>query len=459
MHPPLTFEPYVLTPLDHLMASINIFFLLTFLHPRPSEGVPVLQEGLSRTLTALPYLCGNVVPKSKAQGKSNVREVQPADNLTGSVLQVQHHEHAIGTIDWDRVRYQEYIPLPNRKKITGPLPVVRFQANIMEDGIILSMGFNHSVMDLRGAVTVLESLAACCRGVTPLHDEILYAHGRQRIAEAILTTDAMGDLGDIEKAQVNPETKSRDNEAVHISRKFTFSPKRILELKRICTALITDGAMNKAGNFLSSDDIVTALLWIGMLRARNKNSRFASKETSLYRTINVRPHLQPFIPSSYIGNATMCIPYKFSTERLTGSSVHGIDEVFLLRDVALALRGGVNAFNTQHVREQLTRVMKSDDWSNLSFGDADIEITSWRRFGLCSLNFGDILGNVQGVEVPDARIKNTGYILPSNPVSPGSNEVPPWEIRIVLEGGAMEHLYQESLFRWASGMDTVDPRE
>jgi hypothetical protein len=466
MESPPTFEPFILSPLDHLMAPINIFFFVIFKLEHPLTGIPVLHEGLSRMLTTLPHVSGNVALSSQAQTRFNVWTVQPADMSIfeqAPMLRLQHHEQGIATMDWGAMPYEQYIPLPNSKKSPEPLAVARFQANIMEDGIVLCMGFNHLVMDLSGAMTVIKSLAAGCRGAAPFNDWVPYKQGRDKLFSAAATCDGVGYLEETDRPQRKTMPETRDPEDHYISHKFTFYDERIEELKRICISMIPKGNMSEPGELLSRDDIVTALVWIGMLRARHANSPLSSKETSLYRGINVRPHLQSLIPSNYIGNAAMCVAYGFPRERLVRPVVHGIEDVILLRDIALILRDGLNAFTSEHVYEKLIRVLRSNDWSNLSFGDADVEVTSWRRFGFYEFDFGSTLGKIDCVEVPDARIKNTAYILPANPtlasLSPDSHKVPPWEVRIVLGAGAMEHLCHEPLFRWASGIHALKPEK
>lgn len=88
--------------------------------------------------------------------------------------------------------------IPTVQFRTGVSPALRFQANVMLDGIILSFILHHQAFDGAGIMSILESLAVCCQNpratldllsTTPAKEQAT----RQKISEAAFANNATTD--------------------------------------------------------------------------------------------------------------------------------------------------------------------------------------------------------------------------------------------------------------------------
>jgi fumigaclavine B O-acetyltransferase len=444
-----TFEPYVLTPLDHLLPPAHMFTFFTFELERPSESIQILQEALSRLLVALPFLSGNVAMSSQIKDKVNLQEVRPADGptmLQFPMLQVQHHRNKVCAIDWDAIFNQNYIPLPLVMSSSLPIPVARFQANVMKDAVVVCMASHHMAMDGLGAMAVLESLAACCRNAAPITSMILQAEVRKQIAAATSAKPV-----DHHDGYGQPPHLT----AIPISRNFTLSAEKIRKLKETCNSIILGGAEDKAYPTLSSNDIVTALIWICVMRARQANSMLVPGKltSSLNLGVSVRTILQPGIPRSYIGNAVLVAPCSFPLKAMEGRGKYWAQDLCLLCDVAQAVRSEVQAITNEHVRKIVSHITQSSNWGSFQIQYPDLVVSNLRQSDIYQWDFGSVLGRVSNVDIPDPRFDGLCWIRPANPIltsnpQAGRDQSPPWDLRVVLEESVMQCLQEESFFRW-----------
>ncbi|KAJ5263602.1 hypothetical protein N7478_011207 [Penicillium angulare] len=406
-----------------ILSSSNVYLFVSWPSKDPENGALILREAVSQTVTALPYLSGNVVLSMKSGGIQNLRQIQPAESSTlcdFPMFMTRYHQQSIKSIDWDDLSREQFIP--DRKRSSEIDHVLRFQVNAMKDGLVLCMSFHHSAMDLIGAAGVLASLAAYCRGHPSPNGWKTYTQSRKQIANA--TTAAFIAAGEDHEASGDMQF---------------FYSWWCAEKKKACP---------------SSDDMVTALIWIWMVRARYSHQLMPAKgDSRLHRAINVRPLLQLLTTKAFMGCAVMAVPCTISRYEIARPRAHPIDDVLLMNDMALKLREAINSFNSERARTQLDNFEKSNNWLNFPLGDADIEFTSWRNSKFYDLDFGPVLGKVDDVEVPNNDWNSTAYILPANPnlasKFANSQGIPPWEIRIVLEPGDMEYLCQKPLLLWA----------
>jgi hypothetical protein len=482
---PPTFEPYLLTPLDYLPPPMHMTAFLTFILDDTARAISVLTAGVSQLVAQLPFLTGNVVPSIiSIPGRQNVREVRPS---TAAILEqypmlsIKHHPQQYisvtgqgQTICCDDIFTEEYLPLPLDMAAAAASPVYRFQANILEDGIILCGSAHHMAVDGIGQCLVLEALASCCRatGSDLSPQDLLTTPAAEKRTRKLILQAATSTSPQKEGSRAGQTWGKAlpGGVQVPISRKFVLSPDRVSQLKSLCRAHLPREI--SSDNILSRNDLVLALIWLCVMRARallvgpgNHTTR-----SSLSTAIDVRAALRPPLPRTYLGNAVMTIPLvspfpsaemvDFDNSSLvaelldptSGTSAVGprtpVDATRLsyLAQLALLIRRGNASVDNEYLRHHLAHVHASADWSiSAASRPAEFGQSSLRTIGTYRLDFGAVLGRVRDFDVPDPRFRSAAWILPAR------FKDAPWDIRLVLEPEAMVLVRRDPLFRWAQG--------
>jgi hypothetical protein len=482
---PPTFEPYLLTPLDYLPPPMHMTAFLTFLVDDTARAIAVLTAAVSQLGGHLPFLTGSVVSSSASSpGRENVREVRPSTSTMLDqypMLSIKHHFHqrisAIGQgqkVCYDDIFTEEYLPLPLDIAATAASPVYRFQANILEDGIILCGSAHHMAVDGIGQCLVLEALASCCRApgsdLSP-QDFLTTPAAEKKTRNLIL--QAAASAGAENKGTGAGQTWGRPLPGASqepISRKFVLSPDRISQLKILCGSH-PPRDMN-SDNTLSRNDLVLALIWLCVIRARTLLASPGERtvRSSLSTAIDVRAALRPRLPSTYMGNAVMTIPLvsPFPNTEIVDSNDSSLlgklseptlgtlavgsctainaSDLSHLAQLALLIRRGNASVDDIYLRQHLAQIHASADWSiSAASRPAEFGQSSLRTIGTYRLDFGAVLGRVKDFDVPDPRFQSAAWILPAR------YKDAPWDVRLVLEPEAILLVRQDPLFRWAQG--------
>ena len=147
------FSPFSLTSLDHALLAVYIPQNLCFRTSDHQQCLSRLQAGINLLLTRLPFLSGEVVPRTDHGAKPGELCVQPGNTFDEiPMLTIKHFthvilppvliggsnslkaDHAVASLD-----SQFFFPLPLTLPPSEPRPVMRLQANVVADGVILSM--------------------------------------------------------------------------------------------------------------------------------------------------------------------------------------------------------------------------------------------------------------------------------------------------------------------------------
>ncbi|KAJ5901464.1 hypothetical protein N7495_001992 [Penicillium taxi] len=482
---PPTFEPYLLTPLDYLPPPMHMTAFLTFVTDDTSQAIRVLTAGVSQLVGHLPFLTGNVSPSTTSiPGRQNVREVQPS---TAAILEQypmlstkNHHQKYTSVIGYgqkvcyDDIFTEEYLPLPLHMATATASPVFRFQANILEDGIILCASAHHMALDGIGQCLVLEALASCCRAIggdlsskdlltTPTAEK----GTRKLILQAATSINPQKGNSGVGQTWGKPLPGGMQDP---VSRKFVLSPDRVSQLKSLCSShLLQDINSDK---ILSRNDLVLALIWLCVIRARTLLAGPGNHmaQSSLSTAIDVRTALRPQLPRTYLGNAVMTIPLispfsnaetvDFDDSSLikellgstSGTSAVGprlsVNATHLshLAQLALLIHRGNASVDNEYLRHHLAQIQSSPDWSiSAASRPAEFGLSSLRTIGTYRLDFGAVLGQVKDFDVPDPRFRSAAWILPAR------FKDAPWDIRLVLEPKTLDLVKRDPMFRWVQG--------
>ncbi|RAK71130.1 uncharacterized protein BO72DRAFT_442737 [Aspergillus fijiensis CBS 313.89] len=485
-NPPPIFEPYTLTPFDYLPPPLHMTAFLTFILDNPARAIPVLEAAVERLINELPFLTGNVVLSSSSSspipGRQNVREVQPSTAAMldqHPMLVIKHHprKYISGParaspvrsrgqiINYDEIFTEEYLPLPLDMGSAPASPVYRFQANILEDGIILCGSAHHNAVDGMGQCFVLEALATCSREVdianttitTTTTNLLTTLEQEKQTRDLILQVASAGPVQTLDgqsAGQTWGVAAPPDVPNHPISRKLIFSPHRISQLKTLCSAHLptatSEGGAQAKDRILSRNDLVLSLTWLCVMRARARLLGPAAEKhhSSLSTAIDVRAALRPPLPRTYIGNAVHTIPLHAPFPMAATSQRAPLETTVLtnLTQLALLIRRGNASVDNDYLRQHLAQVYNSPDWSvSAASRPAEFGQSSLRSIGTYRLDFGSVLGRVRDFDVPDPRFRSAAWILPAR------GKDAPWEVRLVLEPEALALVERDPVVRWAVG--------
>ncbi|PLN76224.1 transferase family-domain-containing protein [Aspergillus taichungensis] len=477
-----------LTPLDHTLPKIYISYVLAFKTEDPHGGIETLREGMTRLLSTLPLLGGEVIGTPELNGHRDVHQVHLSRSVShvDDILTVKSHLFPVSklptptpsgasdeTSDGETgLSVEDFVPISPLSPWTNRRSVVQFQANRMTDGVALGMSFHHAVFDGTGAEFVLKALAECCRAfkagsdAAPLASEFANNEGRLRalINEMPVVADEQDHtskystavkIADMPASEEEARMTSLDTSLV--TSRFSFPVPRIEELRAFCNVYVQHSlGLNLV---LSANDVLNALLAISM--NRESHAHLAESQgpsgAQLLIAANIRKRFRQSDFQNYLGNAVVMVGapiHGAETTSPTGPAVYGQD-IAQLAAVAAEVRKGVLAVDEKHVLSLLSFMQKQEDWSALSIKLAGTLITSWRHLSVYSMDFGEPLGRINGFEMHMIPIPNLCVILPrvvrtTHMDGCSGRADAPWEVNVTMTHAGMKRFMSDPLLVWAS---------
>lgn len=460
-----TFEPYVATPFDHYMSPVHLASFLTFSLDDPFKAIPILEDGLKRLIKYLPFLAGNVAFSTRVPGKENVFEIQPPTKqflLQHPIFRIKYHEQPIFS-KYSRHVVADITPIPFALAEDYPSPILRFQANIMSDGIILCYSIHHTAIDGIGTTVILDALAALCRSpnagpeilrTNPLKEQ----QSRQKIFEAasalsIKVHSQNGDLSSLCKPTPGsiPCTPA--------SRKFVVNADKVAKLKTECATILKNQSNHYASK-ISSNVILTAVIWLCTIRAIIKAEPTPMPTKSCAMLVaGARSKLRPELPPSYLGNAVILheayTPLAAIISSTIGSNnkTHTTprlyhDDIKLLAELASLVHTAQASITNETIRELISTRAASDNWAAKT-RPRDVIVSSLRNFPTYQHDFGPVLGPVRDFDFLEHRVPGEAWIFPAR----YKDRASPWEVRLTLEPAVMGNVDKDRLMMW------LGPRE
>ncbi|KPI36327.1 uncharacterized protein AB675_7345 [Cyphellophora attinorum] len=131
---------------------------------------------------------------------------------------------------------------------------------------------------------------------------------------------------------------------------------------------------------LSTNDVLSALIWRCMTRARLGTGSISEELSCLCMAANARQRIQPSLPKEYFGNAVFTIPTHVGVRDLTAS---GIDAQ---ARASIAIRKSLTEkSDDNYIRSFLMLAQKQSKLSDLRhdihvFGGKDIFMTNWEQY-------------------------------------------------------------------------------
>ncbi|GFF57478.1 putative acetyltransferase [Aspergillus udagawae] len=453
------FESFELTPADYGFPMFYAGCTVSFRLSNPKTGLVILRDAVDRLVCHLPFLAGFVVPSASKLGVVEVRF--PAQGEAKSdICTIQHVSHLRLPTEIDSSSHKNAEKYDrNAALIMAPVhiaasstdhPVMRFQINVLADGIILALFVNHMVIDGTGVGALLASLAACCNGAPCVPASTECERTTREKMFATLGRDRSPELsGPAETdSPVQGAATRTGHEEVHdpslLDYNFSISGAKI--------KLLHELIQNIDPAFVSEDDILTAILWICLGRFRSHRLPQGGPPASacmLQRVVNVRHRLCPQVPSHYLGNCFIMLNETLTTAELghEASSGSEMSEQGFARQIApvsRTLRDRLNDVDDCFARSYLSQFTTANDWANTSVHEPDVAVTSIRRLSVYEEDFGPVLGKVVDFEMlPYMNPEGVCTIKPHRGVDDDA-----WEVGVTLGREEMDRLRKNARWRW-----------
>ncbi|KOS41934.1 hypothetical protein ACN38_g7170 [Penicillium nordicum] len=363
-------------------------------------------------------------------------EVQPTDPSHLSklpMLNIKQHAQCISphnvnmntpALSSDDLFNSDYIPLPFCIPASEPQPLLRLQANVMTDGIVLCLSFHHFAVDGLGISSIMQALSECCRNPDAPPERLsTYPESEVRSRTKIFQSKNESHLAMYDGyGSYTWKAAPSSDLGAPVSGRFCLDAEKIRQLRETCNATMYAGdyqahrinssspEYDASWQGFSNNEVVTALIWLCGIRARShatslesNRPSLADRNSSLLFPVDVRGILD--IPRAYIGNAvvTLTSTYNFKDTELhdvdplichpVTSDLHGFSprDITILTNLALSVQKSLQSVNLNYVQDVISHIMASKDW-HLPVKPGDLSVSSLRRIQVYDMDFGPYLG-------------------------------------------------------------------
>jgi fumigaclavine B O-acetyltransferase len=463
-----------ISPIDSLLPFLYIRFQLYFPVKCNENIVSTLTSGVQRLLQIYPVLSGYICQDLQHSVLDEKIIIPDSENFSISkVLRVKHHGKpfegfAQCHITPDSLMFLDIAPDP-----TQPAPLLGIQLNDFTDSLVLAFTVTHRAIDATGLGTLITTLAHCC-------DDTGEAAAKLAAFSSKEQTDTRAALSSIYPKNIIPISlpqyvfteipdptptliykNAPELQTSSVSRYITIPATKILDLKKNCLDLLThaadaniyadchDPSSSADILHLSSNDVVSALLWLCITRARLFTSQPTPDQSeegvSVFgMAVNIRRRLSPALPDSYLGNAAVNLKLTKALQEILppASGGHETNHTETISRWACHIRQELNTINNDYVRSLLAVAQSYRSTPIRVGGHYDVCCSNLRGIGNLYESFGSVLGRPEHVVTTDAYFDGGCYILPKR-VDKGA----PWDIHVTLKPRAMEWILRDSLFR------------
>ena len=320
--------------------------------------------------------------------------------------------------------------------------VAMVQVNFVPNGLIIARAFHHSLMDGFGMVTIMRLWATLCRGesINPSIKPNLFNRA------GMLPKQPPGDINDIkefvlypkqiewlkpagtvrvqrkptwlwacmkqvmlsffqklacafqlpkflDRLQIGPEQRRPNSVSPPevLAELFFFSQKKLDELKRAVVAHISQHADQKTAPYVSTNDILSAFLFVGINKARIATAEAPLPSTfPLSIVVSARGRKSPPVPTDYTGNAALFIHLDMSQEEATDISTQNIAAI------AQHVRRKVLRHDAAYIERLISTLEQVEDISRIGLRDLghpyQFIMTSGTELNIYDIEWGPAIG-------------------------------------------------------------------
>jgi hypothetical protein len=301
------------------------------------EQIPWLgwQVGTSESgmRTVLPW--PRDIPKERLRVKICDDSIVPMDQLLAEKVPIS------------RLDGKELCPwpaLPQPHGITGPAPVIAFQASFVRGGLILNLIAHHTVMDGTADFQALQLFVTLLKGGEISTADLEQANrDRNRVVPLIPHGETVKDHSHLRPP---PGWKFAMPTSWPTWCYFLMPVDSLAEIVKTVRGADTDSSI---GERISSDDILSAFYWKRMCAVRLSRGIPKDTESKISRAINARTPLG--IPSSYMGAQIYPAITRLPMDRVTELPVHQLARILRRQLLEAATPWAVRSFATFIARE------------------------------------------------------------------------------------------------------------
>jgi hypothetical protein len=415
-------------------AGVSTPFVFCFSHYGPLQHTPTssmvakLQEGVERLARAFPWTAGRVVKvESSDETSAGIYKIRHTDepprvifkdsSLRESLNMKEFVEDGCPCTALPEKVFSPYDVLPGKAdQVEARSAVMTLQVNEIRGGLLVNLVGHHQVLDGRGQERVAYLLDKACRG-EPFTEEEIRIGNMEREDVVVPLPDEWQPRPDSQylmkyvpvptlsnvKWETSPSASTDPTEPCWTD--FTFSAKALIQLKAQANRQLESG-------YVSTDDVMTTLIWQALARARS--GRYPLETTStIGRAVDPRRYLG--IPTTYPGYISNMA---YSTRSL-GSLIDSP-----LGSIAQDLRAAVDPSTSnlgQTTRELATLIHRAQDKDSVSVitglnPEVDLMLSSWANMRCGQFDFDLGLGPPVGVRrtlIPP--VLGLMYFLPKGP--------------------------------------------
>ncbi|KAH7174893.1 acetyltransferase [Fusarium flagelliforme] len=397
----------------------EIYTQISFVFPVTDDSThpaitDTFNKGLQRLSQAFPWVAGQV-----KKTDTDALRITPFEEIPRMIVKDLRDDPSAPTMEalrkaeFPMKMFDENVIAPRKTLPIGispdePSPVLIFQLNFIQGGIIFTVNGQHACMDMVGQDEITRLLSKACRNEEFTEEEI-----------KVMTLERKGLVPLIDDYELDNELKHQvvkppSTESAPAPPKaswafFSFSPEALSELKDEATQTLQDGVDGAAKpKFISTDDALSAFIWQCTSRVRLPRVE-ESARTLFCRAVDVRTQLD--VPKDYPG-ILQNMAYSSSTLSQIANEPLGAVASRLRSQLGReSLRRRTQAFVSHIAKHPGTLSVTAD--ANPS---TDIMLSSWAKTGWWNYDFGLGLGKPESVRRPIFEpMESLMYLMPKRP--------------------------------------------
>ncbi|KAI1812891.1 transferase family-domain-containing protein [Poronia punctata] len=326
------------------------------------------------------------------------------------------------------------------------LPVVDFQANFIQGGLLLTGAFHHVFGDATAYYTYLETWAEECRriqGETGARNEIPDAFFTDREKHMKPSGRNPGRVEDHPEILVLPFTPDSAPPKMlsleHVGQVFRLSAEQLTALK--ADASPANASTPSEQKWVSTNDALSALMWRSVMNAQFSSDDIDDDAISIFNiAVDSRSRADPPVHARTLGNWLGWVAPTLAIRKMLSPGKES------LADAAVAIRKAVLQLTNQYVDDMGALIAKAEDMRRI-VATAFVDVpgrncvqTSWYNLGIYGLDWGKTLGGaIQMLRSPEIGVINGGSLV--LPALPGGGI----EILIGVESKALPKLLKDPL--------------
>ncbi|EXJ85278.1 hypothetical protein A1O3_05953 [Capronia epimyces CBS 606.96] len=400
------------------------------------EIVARLNNFTRKLVDAKPYLSGFVVAVKDPGSQVGAVEIQFSDDsfLHYPGVNVRHLTREEVPYTYDELNQMGLPPSIIRPDLVSALgesadeeraPVFRMQANVVEGGLIVSVYLHHCISDGTGIGLLISGSVLTDDFAFDRHLDTR-GHETPRLS---MRLEAFAHHKSVVRQQLSYSFANQINDrqlkskAVETASKV---PGRVTPRGRGCVIAFSLSQLTKLraavdkhvdGNFVTANDVLQALIWQSMTKARipSLSQELPVTSSKLLIPINIRNRLKKPLPESYFGAAIDFASVRLPFCHLTDTSMPSMAQT------ALAIRKGIDNVDEPYIRQAIALARYPDpridvrdlQASNMDRANgADMYVTSWEKLPCYEATFEMGLGQPDWIRKPWSKDPGSCIILP-----------------------------------------------